>query len=153
FEMLVGWPLVTLLTLPVAASLAELASAYPTAGALYHWASLLGGRGWGFTTAWMNTIGQFAITAGIDYGLAEFLAPPLGFPTYRKSVLPIYAVILTSHAIANHVGVRLVAVLNWLSAWYHIAAVALLVGAVAFFAPHQDLAFLAVRQTASEHGY
>jgi len=36
-EMTVGWPLVTVMTLFVAASLAELASAYPTAGALYHW--------------------------------------------------------------------------------------------------------------------
>src|SRR3954468_5025205 len=50
FEMTVGWPLVTLFPLPVAASLAELASAFPTAGALYHWSSILGGRGWGFFT-------------------------------------------------------------------------------------------------------
>ena len=64
--MLLGWPLVTLLTLPVAASLAQLASSYPTAGALYHWSTLLGGRGLGFATAWLNVLGQFAITAGID---------------------------------------------------------------------------------------
>src|SRR5207248_1255437 len=51
-EMALGWPLVSLLTLPVAASLAQLASSYPTAGALYHWASILGGRGAGFFTAW-----------------------------------------------------------------------------------------------------
>src|SRR5712671_701058 len=76
-QMLVGWPLVTLLTLAIAASLAELASAYPTAGALYHWAAILGGRGAGWFTAWLNTIGQFAITAGIDYGLAEFVAAML----------------------------------------------------------------------------
>src|ERR1051325_6195352 len=37
-----GWPLVTLFVLFVAASMAELASAIPTSGALYHWASLLG---------------------------------------------------------------------------------------------------------------
>src|ERR671935_1894941 len=48
----VGWPLVTLATLPVAASLAQLASSYPTAGALYHWSSILGGKGAGFFTAW-----------------------------------------------------------------------------------------------------
>src|SRR5687767_13308943 len=64
FEMLVGWPLVTIMTLPVAASLAQLASSYPTAGALYHWSAMLGGKGWGFLTAWLNTIGQIAITAG-----------------------------------------------------------------------------------------
>src|SRR5262249_17989030 len=50
FEMAVGWPLVTVMTLAVAASLAELASAYPTAGALYHWSALLGGRTWGWFT-------------------------------------------------------------------------------------------------------
>ncbi len=43
--MTFGWPLVSLMTLLVAASLAELAAAYPTAGALYHWASILGGKG------------------------------------------------------------------------------------------------------------
>src|SRR5262250_2054612 len=44
----IGWPLVTLMTLPVAASLAQLSSAYPTAGALYHWSAIFGGPGWGF---------------------------------------------------------------------------------------------------------
>jgi hypothetical protein len=40
----VGWPLVSAFTLCVAASMAELASAYPTAGGLYFWAFRLGGR-------------------------------------------------------------------------------------------------------------
>src|SRR2546423_15505962 len=39
----VGWPIVTFFTLTVAASMAELASAYPTAGGLYFWAFRLGG--------------------------------------------------------------------------------------------------------------
>jgi amino acid transporter len=151
--MTVGWPLVTVLTLAVAASLAQLASAFPTAGALYHWASILGGRGWGFFTAWLNTIGQFAITAGIDYGLAEFLTPMLGLGSERRAVLAVYAAILFSHALANHVGVRLVSVLNWFSAWYHVAGVALLVGALAVVAPKQDLGFLWTRVTVAEQGY
>jgi amino acid transporter len=146
-EMTLGWPLVTLLTIPVAASLAELASAYPTAGALYHWSAILGGRGWGFTTAWLNTIGQFAITAGIDYGLAQFLVPMLGLPPGHATELLVFAALLVSHALANHVGVRLVAVLNWLSAWYHVAGVALLCGALAALAPRHDLGFLWTRVT------
>ena len=52
----VGWPVVSLFTLAVAASMAELASLYPTAGGLYFWAFRLGGRGWAFTTAWFLTI-------------------------------------------------------------------------------------------------
>src|SRR5262245_18976000 len=133
--MTVGWPLVALMTLAVAAGLAELASAYQTAGALYHWSALLGGPGWGFFTAWLNTLGQFAITAGIDYGLADFLTPMIGLPTSRTNVLVVYATILLSHAILNHVGVRVVSILNWFSAWYHVAGAVLLVAALAFVAP------------------
>lgn len=154
FVMTVGWPLVSVMTLFVAASLAQLASAFPTAGALYHWSALLGGPGWGFLTAWLNTIGQFAITAGIDYGLAEFVANLLGWSTEDRSrVLGIYAVILFSHALLNHVGVRVVAKLNDFSAWYHIAGVAVLVGALAVLAPKQPLSFLATRFTREEVPY
>src|SRR5262245_14584601 len=49
-----GWPLSCLLSLCVAATMAQVASAFPTAGGLYHWASILGGRGWGWLTAWFN---------------------------------------------------------------------------------------------------
>src|SRR2546427_7727655 len=112
--MTAGWPLVATMTLAVAASLAELASAYPTAGALYHWSAILGGRGAGWLTAWLNTIGQFAITAGIDYGLAEFLAAMLGF-SGRRPALFLCAAILLLHATLNHLGVRIVARLNDLS--------------------------------------
>ena len=50
----IGWPVVSLFTLCVAASMAELASSYPTAGGLYFWAFRLGGRTWAWTTAWLK---------------------------------------------------------------------------------------------------
>ena len=52
--------------------MAEIASAYPTAGGLYYWASKLGSPGWGWATGWFNLIGQIAVTAAIGYGLAVF---------------------------------------------------------------------------------
>src|SRR6185295_14667394 len=64
-EMAFGWPLVTLFTLAVVASMAELASSLPTSGAMYHWASELGGKGWGWFTAWFNIIGNVTVLAGI----------------------------------------------------------------------------------------
>jgi amino acid transporter len=140
--MTVGWPLVVVGTLCVAVSLAELASAFPTAGALYHWASILGGPGAGWTTAWLNTVGQFAITAGIDYGLAEFLAPLLGWPSDHSHVLPLFVGLLVSHAWLNHVGVGVVAKLNVVSAWYHVVGVVVVVGAVLLLAPRQPVSFL-----------
>ena len=52
-----GWPLVCLFSLAVAVTMGQLASTFPTAGGLYHWASILGGRGWGWATAWFNLAG------------------------------------------------------------------------------------------------
>jgi amino acid transporter len=147
-----GWPVVTLLTLPIALSLAELASAIPTAGALYHWSAMLGGRGLGFFTAWLNTIGQFAITAGIDYGLAGFVVELLGLPDSKVVLLSVYAALLVSHAALNHVGVRVVALLNWVSAFWHVLGVIVLAGAVAFLAPHQPASFLVARHAPAGMG-
>src|SRR5947199_9131838 len=71
-EMAWGWPLVTVFTLAVALSMAELASALPTSGAMYHWSSRLGGKGWGWFTAWFTIVGNLALLAGVGDGCALF---------------------------------------------------------------------------------
>ena len=48
------WPVGVVFGLLVALAMAQIASAYPTAGGLYHWSSILGGKGWGWATAWFN---------------------------------------------------------------------------------------------------
>jgi amino acid transporter len=133
----IGWPLVAIFVLLVAASMAELASAIPTAGALYHWSSVLGNKRWGWYTAWINLIGQIGIVAGIDYSVALFadplLASAFGYSSTETTTLIAFGVILLSHGIFNHVGIRMVARLNDFSAWYHIGIVALLVISLAWF--------------------
>ena len=47
----------------------QIASAYPTAGGLYHWASILGGRGWGWATAWFNLLGLIFVVSSVDVGV------------------------------------------------------------------------------------
>lgn len=120
-QMSAGWLLVSLFTMGVACSMAELASSYPTAGALYHWSSILGGRALGWFTACFNTMGQFAILAGIDYGLATFIVGLLALKP--GATVPVYALLLFSHAALNHIGIRVVSWLNDFSAWYHMAVV------------------------------
>lgn len=140
----IGWPIVALCVMPVALSMAEIASAYPTAGGLYYWASKLGGPAWGWFTAWFNLIGQVAITAGIVYGLSIFVdalinqfAP--GFPASGHAgaiaTLVIYAIILLIGAFLNFAGVNVVSTLNSISAWWHMIGVVIIVAAVLFFAP------------------
>ena len=74
-----GWLLVGLMSTLVALSMAEIASAYPTAGGLYYWASKLGSPAWGWFTGWFNLVGQIAVTASIGYGLAIFSTALLNY--------------------------------------------------------------------------
>jgi amino acid transporter len=116
-----GWPIVAAGTALVAVAMAELASAFPTAGALYHWSALLGGPGWGWATAMLNLTGQIAIVAAIDLACAQALAQMLslrGPPVYL-----LFAGILLVHGALNATSVRLVAWLNDASATVHIVGV------------------------------
>src|SRR5262252_5271777 len=65
----IGWPLACLFSLIVAATIGQIASAYPTAGGLYHWSSILGGRGWGWSTAWFNLLGLIFVVSSVDVGV------------------------------------------------------------------------------------
>jgi amino acid transporter len=152
-EMAFGWPLVTLFTLAVVMSMAELASALPTSGAMYHWSCKLGGKGWGWFTAWFNIIGQIAAIAGIDYGCALFLTPLIGWEATTQNLLTVYAAILISHALINHFGIRLVAWLNDFSVTVHIIGVIVIVGALILFAPKQPASFFFLRITSNDQGW
>jgi amino acid transporter len=136
----IGWPLVSVGTLIVAVAMAELASAFPTAGALYHWAALLGGAGWGWLTAAMNLVGQVAIVAAIDLGCAQALAA-----TLRLSpgwAWPLLGLVLLSHGLLNAFSVKLVAWLNSFSATVHVVGVLIVVVALFGFARAQPVSFL-----------
>ncbi len=69
FEATIGWLVGGVFAMVVAACLGQIASAYPTAGGLYHWSSILGGRGWGWATAWINLLGLIFVVASVDVGV------------------------------------------------------------------------------------
>lgn len=141
-QLCFGWLFVAFFTMGVALPMAELASAYPTSGALYHWSTFLGGRTWGWFTACFNAVGQFAIVAGIDYGLASFLPGLFGWESTPNLVGGLYILILLSHAVLNHIGIKVVTMLNNFSAWYHIIVVGLLLAALAIKGFVQPVSFL-----------
>ena len=64
-----GWPLACLFALLVAAAMGQIASAYPTAGGIYHWASLMGGRGYGWAAAWFNLLGLMFVVSSVNFGV------------------------------------------------------------------------------------
>ncbi len=148
--MIIGWPLVGLMVIIVGLAMAEICSSYPTAGGLYYWSAKLAGSNapaWSWFTGWFNLLGQVAVTAGIDFGLAFFTAAELnlltGFATDPPHVIGVYAVVLFIHGLLNTFGVRLVTVLNDVSVWWHILGVLAIVVALAIIpAHHQSASFV-----------
>ena len=140
----IGWPLVSLFTLMIAAAMAEIASAYPTAGGLYYWSSRMKNKDWGWWTAWFNLAGQVAIVAGIDFAAAAFVNSSIVTPILSNfgvnfgnssavlgsivnGQLLTMAVLLAIQLVLNVAGIRLVALLNDASVWWHIGTVAVIV--------------------------
>lgn len=65
----IGWPIACVFALMVAMALGQIASAYPTAGGIYHWASMLGNRGFGWTAAWLNLLGLLFVVSSVNFGM------------------------------------------------------------------------------------
>jgi amino acid transporter len=126
-----GWLLVGLMSTIVALAMAEIASAFPTAGGLYYWASKLGSPAWGWFTGWFNLIGQVAVTAAIGYGLATFGTALLNFwfdyPNTKEYIFLLYLIFLAAALVINLMNVSITALLNTISAYWHMAGVVFIV--------------------------
>jgi amino acid transporter len=142
----IGWIVGCLLSGMFALSMAQVASAFPTAGGLYHWASILGGRFWGWLTAWLNLLGLITVLGAINIGTAYFFAgtfgPSFGFTGTDWQVVGFVAVITVAQAIFNHVGIKATTFLTDISGYIIFATTALLVVACLYYAPAIDISRL-----------
>ena len=142
-----GWPLVGVLVTFVALAMAEICSSYPTAGGLYYWAAKIAprnGPAWAWFTGWFNFLGQVAVTAGIDFGFAAFFCAFLHIAfdveITRLILVASYTGVLAVHGLMNTFGIRLVALLNDVSVWWHVAGV-LVIFAILFAVPDRHTSF------------
>src|ERR1700734_3941937 len=138
-----GWPIVGVMTLMVGLAMAEVCSSFPTAGGLYYWSAKLArthGPAWSWFTGWFNFLGQVAIPAGIDFGCAffinAFLSLEWGVSTAHGVTILIFACVLLVHGLLNQFGIRLVALLNDVSVWWHILGVLIIVAVLVFVPSH-----------------
>ena len=139
-----GWLLVGGFCIIVSLALGEIASTYPTAGGLYYWSSKLGSPAWGWFTGWFNLLGQIAVTAAICYGAALFSTSLLNllfdYPNTVGWTFVSFSVIMLFSALVNTFGVSVTALLNTVSAWWHMAGVAFIV-LVLFIVPDRHQSF------------
>ena len=95
------WPIGVIFAFIVALAMAQVASAYPTAGGLYHWSSILGGKGWGWATAWFNLLGLIFVTAAVNVGAYQLLGQHL-FAALRIGSLETHSGASDCRRISDH---------------------------------------------------
>lgn len=105
------WLVGGILALSVAFGMGQIASSFPTAGGLYHWSSHLGGKFWGWATAWFNLIGLICVVSSVDVLLYTVFFKDLllgtalgvdvsGWGTTQQTIFLVIA--LSSQAVLNH---------------------------------------------------
>lgn len=126
----IGWPIGCLISLVFALGLAQISSAYPTAGGLYHWGSILGNVGIGWVTAWLNLIGLITVLGAINIGTYSFFigafGPSLGLADTFTTKIIFMVIITASQALFNHLGIRLTTKLTDLSGYLIIGGAVLM---------------------------
>ena len=120
------WLIGGVLAMSVAFGMGQIASSFPTAGGLYHWSSHLGGKFWGWMTAWFNLIGLICVVSSVDVLLYTVFFRDLLFATVlgvdvslwgpnAQTIFLVFA--LGSQAILNHYFINITTKLTDLSGY------------------------------------
>ncbi len=139
----IGWVIGGIFALIVAASLGQIASAYPTAGSLYHWSSILGGRFWGWATAYTNLLGLLFVIPAVNVILYSFIkdllfAGMLGHDvsTWTNTTMFMWVTGITAaQALLNHFGIRLTTILTDLAGYLILVFTVILIAMLLMAAP------------------
>ena len=143
----IGWPLGSAFALLVACAMGQIASAYPTAGGIYHWASILGGRGWGWAAAWFNLLGLLFVVSSVDYGVYILFRDLVWHGVFGQDVtgwgnphaIIFVGIVTISQAILNHVGIRATTILTDFSGYLILVVAVVLTLSLLFWAPTFEL--------------
>ena len=142
----IGWLVGGLAALMFALGMAQLSSAFPTAGGLYHWSSILGGRFWGWLTAWLNLIGLITVLAAVNVGTFNFFVGAFGAALGVKADYGTQLVFLIGmtgiQALINHLGIKATTRLTDLSGYLILAGAVLLTLALFAYSPTRDFSRL-----------
>lgn len=102
--ILYGWLFVSLISLAIAASLAEICSVYPTAGGVYYWSAMLSTKNWApmvsYIDGWLTLIGNWTVTLSINFSGGQLILSAISLwdeefvPNAWQTVLMFWAVML-----------------------------------------------------------
>ncbi len=131
-----GWILLTVISMCIAASLAEICSVYPTSGGVYYWSAMLANKKWApvasWTTGWLSLVGNWTVTTSICFSGGQSILSAIGLwneayiPAAWHVVLMYWAVLLIA-LFTNIVAAKYLDFINTLCVYWTAASVLIIV--------------------------
>ncbi|KAF7713119.1 Amino acid permease [Penicillium ucsense] len=158
-----GWIFVTLISVAIAASLAEICAVYPTAGGVYYWSAMLSTRRWAplmsFIDGWLTLVGNWTVTLSIIFGGGQLILSAISLwnqdfvANAWQTVLMFWAVTLVC-TLVNIFGSRYLDLINKICIFWTAASVLIILIVLFTMADHLNSAqFVFAEYDASQSGW
>ncbi|KAL6858352.1 hypothetical protein ACO1O0_005813 [Amphichorda felina] len=144
--ILYGWILVSLISLCIAASLAEICAVFPTAGGVYYWSAILSSPRWAplvsFIDGFLNVCGNWTVTLSINFSGAQLILSAISIfnddfvANEWQTVLCFWAVMLVC-ALVNAFGSRYLDLINKVCIYWTAASVVIILVTLLVMADHR----------------
>ncbi|PON25268.1 hypothetical protein TGAM01_v205954 [Trichoderma gamsii] len=141
-----GWVLVSLISVCIAASLAEICAVFPTAGGVYYWSAMLSSREWAplvsFVDGWLTLVGNWTVTLSINFSGAQLILSAISIfnedfvANTWQTVLCFWAVMLVC-ALVNAFGSRYLDLINKICIYWTAASVIIIMVTLLTMADHR----------------
>ncbi|KAK2769876.1 hypothetical protein FQN53_005833 [Emmonsiellopsis sp. PD_33] len=142
-----GWVFVTLISIAIAASLAEICSVYPTAGGVYYWSAMLSTKEWAplmsFIDGWLTLVGNWTVTLSINFSGGQLILSAISLwnedfvPNEWQTILMFWAVMLVC-ALVNVFGAKYLNFINNLCIYWTAASVVIIMITLLTMAEHKN---------------
>lgn len=134
--VLYGWIFVSIISLSIAASLAEICAVYPTAGGVYYWSAMLSTKEWApivsWITGWLTLVGNWTVTLSINFSGAQLILSAITLwnedfvATAWQTVLTFWCVMLIVFTV-NVFGAKYLDIINKICIYWTGASVIIIV--------------------------
>jgi len=127
-----GWVIVSLISLSIAASLAEICAVYPTAGGVYYWSAMLATEKYApvtsWVTGWLTLVGNWTVTTSICFSGGQLILSAISIwnedfvANAYQTVLMFWAVMLVAF-LTNVFGAKYLDLINKICIYWTGASV------------------------------
>ncbi|KAG9238286.1 amino acid/polyamine transporter I [Amylocarpus encephaloides] len=134
--VLYGWIFVSIISLSIAASLAEICAVFPTAGGVYYWSAMLATKEWApvvsWVDGWLGLVGNWTVTLSINFSGAQLILSAISLwnedfvATQWQTVLMFWCVMGVAFSV-NAFGAKYLDLLNKICIYWTAASVVIIV--------------------------